>query len=77
MIYKTLRCPHCNQIHIDEDKEVNVINNGVVFDKKINFFKTPHRKHTCQYCLKTFLDDEKIKSVSILGYEIRNGLKII
>ena len=76
MIYKTLKCPYCNGLHIDKDKLVNVVHNGVVMDRKINFFKTPHRKHTCEHCLKTFLDPQHEKSVSIVDKTLFLGLKL-
>ena len=60
--YVTLICPSCDRLHIDVDALIAVENKGV---KKINFFKTPHRKHYCNYCQAIFQHPNKSKNVSV------------
>ena len=55
---KCLVCPHCKKQHLDSD-----------------FFSVnPHRKHLCEACRKTFLDDETSISNPVLSVQNKVGL---
>lgn len=45
---KTLRCPHCNEMHLDREE----------------FGASPHRKHQCNRCGRAFFDPDGEPSIS-------------
>lgn len=53
-------CPECSAIHIDQDKDIHPIDNGIVdYYRVVNFAKKPHSRHTCLFCGVTFDRDKK------------------
>lgn len=57
---KFLFCPNCGNRHVDQNKEIHPVHNGITdYFRKVNFALKPHRFHTCSYCGKTFEDSEK------------------
>jgi hypothetical protein len=61
----TLICPKCNKKHIDLNYEVHI--NNDINKPKMNFYKTPHRLHYCNYCNSIFKHPKNIKCVSVDG----------
>jgi protein-arginine kinase activator protein McsA len=65
-MYEVIFCPQCNKQHIDYDKSIHPVNNGITdYSKKINFAKKPHRQHTCEFCGLTF--ERKYKSIGVIN----------